>query len=95
MNSFDEYGMGKDGGDSMNRETRIPLAVACVLSIYMVYLFWAWFAFQSSGTTAFYVVPFFVFHQLSNSFLGWINFIVLVNLVTWIFWAVMFVKNKK
>jgi hypothetical protein len=83
------------GGSFVSRNTRIALGLSSVLSVYMIYLFWAWSVFKSWGTITFYVVPFFNFSQPGESFLSWINRIVFITLVLWIVWMVLFIKDNK
>ena len=86
---------GIHGGAVVSRTTRMALGLSAGFTVYMIYLFWAWFVFKSWGTITFYVVPVFNFRQPGESFLSWINLTVSITLVLWIVWIVLFVKDSK
>ncbi|MFD1673466.1 hypothetical protein [Alicyclobacillus fodiniaquatilis] len=77
----------------MSNSSKIVLALSSVLSLYMFYLFWAWFAFQSTQSDGFFVVPFFYFRQFNGAFLSWINMVVIVNFLLWGVWLILFIRD--
>lgn len=72
----------------MSRNTRITLALAIVLSVYMLYLL-----LINKAPYPYYLFPFFASPLDIVSY--WINTISLIALALWVIWCVLFIRDNR